>query len=194
MHPTLTDMKPSTIPVQPFAAAQQPTPIQAPNSPRRNVRRALRLDKLPLEIIQRIASYTSCKAILALQLVCRVLYHACSDVFIMKHFLERSLVRSPIYAQHPKPAWYDSVLSLESPFLNWARYALAQEEMAEFIKDLEAKRLTRAKMYFSRKIKGLLRIILGHSTSRKVQPRHRRMVSWVPQILALHCQSAFRVD
>jgi hypothetical protein len=124
--------------------------------------RKLQLDTLPIEIIHRIASEGSCKAVLAFRSVCHALHHACSAVVIMKRILDRSSIQSPDYAQHSRPAWYYGVLSLESPFLTWARYALAHEEMEGFIKDAETRHGNR-------------------------QLREINMASWLPQLLALHC-------
>jgi hypothetical protein len=153
----------SRLPLQPFAAAQQPTTVPSLNSTSRSESRQLYLDTLPLEIIRRIASHATCKGALALQLVCRDLYHACSDVFIMKHILDRSSTWNLFRAQYLRPVWYDGVLSIKSPFLSWARYVLAHEEMEQLLKDVEAKQV-------------------------EGQFRQRRIASWLPQLLALHCQ------
>jgi hypothetical protein len=141
------------------ADAHQPPVIQLPDWSSREESSILQLDALPVEILRRIASHATCKAVLALQRVCRVLYYACSDVFIMKHILERSSIRSLDASQPSRPAWYDSVLSLKAPLSSWSRYALAHEEMEELITDLEE----------------------------EVQPRQMRIASWLPQLLALHC-------
>jgi hypothetical protein len=145
------------------AAAQQPTTVPSPNPPRRHKSRTLKLDTLPLEIIRQIASHTGCKAVVALQKACRVLHHACTDVFVMKQILDRCSIESSDSAQHSSLAWYSGALSLRTPFSSWARYALAHEEMERLIKDLEDEQA-------------------------KGQLRQRRIASWLPQLLALHCQ------
>ena len=149
----------SHLSVQSCVGAQQLTTFQ---SLIRDENRTSHLDKLPLEIIQRIASHGSCKAVLALQRVCRVLYHACSAVSIVKHILERSSIQASDCAASSSSAWYDIVLSLRDPLSSWTRYAVANEKFEYFISSREADRL-----------------------------RQSQFASWLPQLLASHCEWGF---
>jgi hypothetical protein len=151
------------ISIQLFVEAQRPTTVQSSDSHSCNGSSTLQLDMLPLEIIRRIASHASCKVILALQRVCRVLHHACSDIFIMKHILDRSSIQTRDSARVSRPAWYSRVLSHETPFPSWAWYALAHEEMEQLITNVE-------------------------ECCWNIRLRQRRIISWLPQLLALHCK------
>jgi hypothetical protein len=151
--------------VQASAEATHPTTIQSPDSPSCTESSTfLRLDTLPLEIIQRIATEGSCKEVIALRRVCRALHHACSDVIIMKRILDQSYIRSSASAQSSRSAWYDGALSLETPFSSWARYALAHEQFEQLLTtDVGFKHGE------------------GHLTERQT-------ASWMPQLLALRCK------
>jgi hypothetical protein len=148
--------------LQPVAEAQQSTKVHSPDFPSRDGSNTLKLETLPIEIIRHIASHSSCKAVLALRRVCRVLHHTCSDIFIMKNILDRSSIRSPDDAPPSRPAWYDGSLSITSPLSSWARYALAHERMEKLIKDVEVKQI-------------------------ESQLRWISIASWLPQLLALQC-------
>jgi hypothetical protein len=149
--------------IQSVAKTQQTKNIYSQDLPNRDGSGTLKLETLPLEIIRHLASHSSCKAVLALRRVCRLLHHTCSGIFIMKNILDRSSTRSLDSAQHSRPAWYDGALSSISPFSSWARYALAHENMEKLIKDVEAKHV-------------------------KGQLRWTSIASWLPQLLALQCQ------
>ena len=141
------------------AGSQQPTTFQLSNSLIRSENYTLHLDKLPLEVLRRIISYGSCKAILVLRCVCRVLYRACSDIYIVKHILERGSIQASDSAESSSLAWYDSVLSPRVPFSSWMRYALAHEHVEQFIESLKGTGL-----------------------------KQRRFLRCLPQLLALHCE------
>lgn len=155
--------------IQP-SETQQPTSIHSLELPSRNESSILQLYKLPREIIQRIASHTSCMDVFTLQLVCHALHHACSDTSILRALLDRSSIQSSDSAHPSGPAWYSAVLSPRTPFSIWARYAQAHEDMEQLIKDLGAEHID----------KGYL--------------RQRKITSWLPQLLALHCQWALKAD
>jgi hypothetical protein len=127
------------LPTQPFTKVQHPMPVQSVNSSSCIESTTRQLDKLPLEIIQRIVSHISCMDVLALRLVCSHLYHACSYMFVLKTILDRSSIQTSYSAHSLGPAWYNAVLSPVTPFSSWVRYALAHEEVERLIKDLGTK-------------------------------------------------------
>ena len=145
--------------------AQPPRTFQSPSSFSGTTTRTSHLDRLPLEIIQRILCYGSCKAILALRCVCRVLYHACSDLCIVNDILKRGSIQDSNSTTTSSLAWYDSVLSPTAPLSSWMRYALAHEDLDQFIQSL---------------------IEENHADADGL--RRRRLLSYLPQLLALHCE------
>lgn len=85
-----------------------------------------KLDALPVEILQLIASVGACEAALALCRVNRALRLACNDRLVYKAILDnRNGAGSPKW-QHCLP------LSMQSPTLSWARYALADSKAAQY--------------------------------------------------------------
>ncbi len=91
----------------------------------------LKLDGLPIEIIQCIASHGLCEAALTLSHVNRSLYKACSDRQVFKSIIKNR-------NGHGGPNWDIMPLSDGSPTSSWARYALADSMARRWIAKADA--------------------------------------------------------
>ena len=80
--------------------------------------RELKVDNLPVEILQRVASYLPATAALRFLRVNRSIYKACNDRQVFKAIVNnRNAYDGPIWTTIP--------LSADSPTSAWARYAVA---------------------------------------------------------------------
>ena len=85
----------------------------------------VKLDRLPIETLRRIASLGACEAALALSKVNRTLYAACNDRLVFKAIIDNR-------NGYGGPKWHHHLpLSMESPVSSWARYALADSKAAQ---------------------------------------------------------------
>ncbi len=83
-----------------------------------------KLDRLPTEILRRIASVATCEAVLASSKVNRTLRAACNDPLVYKAIIDN-------HNGNGGPRWYHHLpLSMQSPVSSWARYALADSRAA----------------------------------------------------------------
>ena len=86
---------------------------------------SLKLDRLPIEIIRRIASVATCEAVVALSQVNRTLHAACNDALVYKAIIDNR-------NGNGGPGWHHHLpLSMQSPVSSWARYALADSKAAQ---------------------------------------------------------------
>lgn len=84
----------------------------------------VRLDCLPVEVIQRIASYGACESVLTLTRVNKTLCTACNDRQVFRAILRNR-------NGYGGPRWDNIPLSNDSPTSSWARYALADSKAGE---------------------------------------------------------------
>ena len=163
---------------------QRSTTYHSPNSPTRMEQRTLYLDKLPLEIIQHIISLGTCKAMLALRLVCRRLCHACCNPCVVRDIVKyssgrcfvrgivkrRPVKKAPIcHSSTSTLAWYDSVLLSKDLLSISMRYALAREEFLPILKSL-------------------LKSCKKDSLADDLRLIPQRILSFLPQLIASHCE------
>lgn len=84
-----------------------------------------KLDALPVEVLQRIASLGPCESTFALLRVNKAIYYACNDRQVF-----RAIVRN--CNGHLGPDWTTVPLSNDSPMSSWARYALADSKARQW--------------------------------------------------------------
>ena len=83
------------------------------------------LDKLPLELLQRIISLGPCESILSLTKVNRNIHRACNDRQVFKAVIKTC-------NSFDGPEWKSIPLSNDSPLSAWARYALADSKARQW--------------------------------------------------------------
>lgn len=85
-----------------------------------------KLDSLPVEILQRIASYGPCESALALLRVSKAFHGACNN----RHVFKSILIDCNGFGG---PPWRSIPLSAESPTSSWARYAFADSKAKQLL-------------------------------------------------------------
>lgn len=89
---------------------------------------SLKLDRLPVEILRRIASISSCEATLALLKVSRFCHRACNDRLVFKAIIDNNNEGKTV-------TWHGPNLMIGSPTSSWARYALADSKATKLPND-----------------------------------------------------------
>ena len=79
------------------------------------------IDTLPLELREKIVSFTSFSQLLSIKLVSKALLQACESTAVLKQLINNR-------NSHGGPIWQHSHLSAESTHDQWARYALADDK------------------------------------------------------------------
>ncbi len=87
----------------------------------------IQLDSIPVEIIQRIASFSPCESVLALLRVNRRLYKACNDDAVFKAVIRNG------NGQNIIQPWDSDLLSQTASRSGWARFALADSRARRWI-------------------------------------------------------------
>jgi hypothetical protein len=91
-----------------------------------------RLDTLPVEIIQRIASCGPCESALALGKVCSTLHRACNNRFVFKSIIDNGNGRS-----FENDDWQCTAVTSQCSTSECARWALADSQARQLVELLE---------------------------------------------------------
>ena len=114
-----SQLQPHVIPSLPSSCDTNPNFQSVLSSPGLTLtidtREHSRLDELPVEILERIASLGPCQSALTLLKVNRTIHRACNDSQVFRNIL----------SDNAEPPWNTIPLPAEAPASSWARYALA---------------------------------------------------------------------
>ena len=139
----------------------------------------IKLDLLPAEIIQRIASFSSCESVLALLEVNRMLYKTCNDALVFKSIIKNGSGHGVL-----KP-WKCDLISQSTSTSTLARLALADSRARTWLAGIEL-------CAWSDELLGS--DMLGENQrmpqDEEQKPRddivNTSLMKWAPQLVALH--------
>ncbi|PMD12868.1 hypothetical protein NA56DRAFT_652142 [Hyaloscypha hepaticicola] len=139
----------------------------------------IKLDLFPAEVIQRIASFSSCESVLALLQVNRILYKTCNDALVFKSIIENGSGHGVL-----KP-WKCDLISQSTSTSTLARLALADSRARTWLAGIEL-------CAGSDELLGS--DMLGENQrmpqDEEQKPRddivNKSLLKWAPQLVALH--------
>ena len=154
----------------------------------------IKLDLFPTEIIQRIASFSSCESVLALLKVNRQLYKICNDGLVF-----RSIIRNGNGHGVSKP-WACDLLSQTTSTFNLARLALADSRARAWLasierraeREVEREKLKNELIPEGEPLLGIKELLESEqlwNEDRSQDTNHMTpaaILKWAPQLVALH--------
>lgn len=139
----------------------------------------IKLDLFPAEIIQRIASFSSCESVLALLQVNRILYKTCNDALVF-----RSIIKNGSGHGVLKP-WNCDLISQSTSISTLARLALADSKARTWLTGIEL-RARNEELLGSEMLSENKRMPQDKERKSGDDIANASLLKWAPQLVALH--------